>query len=215
MQGADNDEARSLRAWATITRVLMFVYIASAAFVIGALALTFFAAPSRMIGALIGVTMIVTFASWLASIVSVCIWVYLAHDNLRARGLAELRFSPGWAAGSFFVPVLNFVVPFQAMRDLYNRSIGEPAHLAHESAPDVTSWWTCTIVGGLIQQSLIAMILFEALTPAYFTTPVAANILLALFGALLLMGSAFFLQRIIATVTRGQLSGVGVHETFA
>lgn len=209
-------EARALRTWAAIARGLLIGYMAAGA-IMTVLNGLMYVAPirSEAIFVVIGLSAITTITCVLASVVAVSVWVYLAHDNLRTMGLNGLKYAPAWAVGSFFVPVANLFVPFRAMRDLYNRSMGEEAHLAHESAPDVTSWWTCYIVGGMIQLFLMATALIDMLTNIYFTTPAAANMILLMFASVLLLGSAFFLHRIIGAVVRGQASGPMLHHAFA
>ena len=69
----------------------------------------------------------------LASGLALMVWVHRAHDNLRAETLEGLNFAPGWAATSFVIPVAGLIVPFQAMRELWNRSHGEPEHFARVS----------------------------------------------------------------------------------
>ena len=53
-------------------------------------------------------------------------WFHRAHKNLKAGGLNDLRYTPGWAVGGFFVPFLNLVRPFQVMKEVW---IGS-AHLS-------------------------------------------------------------------------------------
>jgi hypothetical protein len=151
----------------------------------------------------------------LGSALLIALWIWRAHANLRTLGLDGLNFSPSWAVLSFLVPLLNLVVPFQAMRELYNRSIGEDALFAAQSAPDVTSWWACYLTGGFIPAVLLAMKSVGPLTGVHIVTPPLADALLFLFAIVLLAGSAFFLQRIIATVTEAQSAVTGVGDTFA
>lgn len=209
-------EAQGLKTSAAIARGLLVGYMIAGGIMLVLIVLQF-AAPirSEAVFLALGLATLAMMACVLASVVAVSVWVYLAHDNLRALGLAELKYAPGWAVGSFFVPVVNLVVPFQAMRNLYNRSMGEDAHLAHESAPDVSSWWTCYIVGTAVQLYLTGMVLIDMLTNIYFTTPALANLILTLFASLLLLGSAFFLHRIIGAVVRAQTSGAVLHHAFA
>lgn len=49
-------------------------------------------------------------------------WVYRAHANLRARGATNLRVTPGWAVGFFFIPILSLWKPYEAMKDLWKAS---------------------------------------------------------------------------------------------
>lgn len=52
------------------------------------------------------------------------IWFRRAYRNLPSLGLRRLRFSAGWAVGSWFVPFLNFVRPKQMANDLWRA--GDP-----------------------------------------------------------------------------------------
>ena len=39
-------------------------------------------------------------------------WLHLSYCNLRALGTQGMRFTPGWAVGYWFVPVLNIIILF-------------------------------------------------------------------------------------------------------
>lgn len=52
-------------------------------------------------------------------------WVYRAHKNLRALGASDLKYSPGWAIGGFFVPLLNLVRPYQVVTEIWNSSASQ------------------------------------------------------------------------------------------
>lgn len=143
------------------------------------------------------------------------IWVYKAHDNLKRDGLAGLKHSPGWAVGSYFVPIINLFVPFQAMRALYNRSHGEPEELAEASADTVSSWWGCHM-GALCFFTAVTIIgAINAIPSVYVTAPFWANIVFIILYLLLTAGSAFFLQQTIQRITRAQQDSVGLADTFA
>src|SRR5947209_8456564 len=43
----------------------------------------------------------------LTTVVVFGMWIYRANHNVRALGARELRYTPGWAVGWFFVPILN------------------------------------------------------------------------------------------------------------
>jgi Domain of unknown function (DUF4328) len=76
------------------------------------------------------------------------IWQHRAQANLRALGAESLRFSPGWAAGWWFVPIADYVMPFLAIRELTKASDpaagavdwkGRPTH------PILGFWWAAWI----------------------------------------------------------------------
>lgn len=87
---------------------------------------------------------------FLASMVAVCMWVYRAHANLYAAGYEGLEFTPGWAAGWYFVPVAFWFKPFQAMRELWNASnLGPDGYLA-PADPRLVIWWACWVIGNIL-----------------------------------------------------------------
>ncbi len=148
------------------------------------------------------------------SIFPVAIWVYRVNANLREAGLTELRYSPGWAVGSFFVPLANLVVPFMAMRRLHNRSFGEDPINADIPVADVTSWWSCHITAALVLTFTTGTFLFNFIPGIWLTTPPAADTGLNIMGFALLAGSGWFLTRIIGAITAAQAQGLGAAAVF-
>ena len=142
------------------------------------------------------------------------IWLYRASRNLVDAGAIDLKHSPCWTIGSYFVPFVNLVVPFKAMRELYNRSQGEEAWHAHADVGDVSAWWSCYI-GGLVIQIVLTIVALINLVPRlYVTTPVGVNTALGILGSLLLAGSAVFQWKIIGAVTNAQRSLVHIGGVF-
>ncbi|HLA85559.1 MAG TPA: DUF4328 domain-containing protein [Thermoguttaceae bacterium] len=69
---------------------------------------------------LIGFVLIV---ASIGSMISFLMWFHRAHRNLRSLGATELRFSPGWAVGWWFIPIFNLFRPFQVMREIWRNSV--------------------------------------------------------------------------------------------
>jgi len=79
------------------------------------------------------------------------VWFHRMHNNLPGLGGRELKYSPGWAVGGFFVPILDLVRPFQVMREVWHGS--DPAGLERDispggpaarnalGAPPLVGWW--------------------------------------------------------------------------
>jgi Domain of unknown function (DUF4328) len=170
---------------------------------------------TQLLTALTGLLTVIYLLIALAAAGMVAAWIWRAHSNLRTLGLDGLNYSPGWAVCSFLVPFVNFVVPFQAMRELYNRSIGEEALFAAQSAPDVTSWWPAYLFGWIIPVVLLFLKSIGPATGIHVVTPPTADGLMMLFALVLLATAAFFMQRIIGTVTAAQSAVTGVGDTFA
>lgn len=158
---------------------------------------------------------LVDLAIQLGLVVMFPLWVYRARANLSAMGLAGLRYSPIWSALSFFVPLVGLFVPFLAVRQLYNRSIGEGEYQADTVAPDVTSWWACYVSGTLVAAYLAAVEVFNLNGMVFIVTPAIVTNIITVFDSLLLLGAALFLWRIVGTVTRAQQGYTGIAEAFA
>lgn len=60
----------------------------------------------------VAIVYLCSFATFVISIVLVSLWIYRAHDNLRAAGVTDLEFTPGSSIGWFFVPIMNLFKPF-------------------------------------------------------------------------------------------------------
>ena len=84
------------------------------------------------------------------SVVIVALWIYRAHANLRDAGMDGLEYTPGWAVGWYFVPLANLIMPFQAMRELWNASRGEEYQFAGVAPYEVKVWWAAWIGGGIL-----------------------------------------------------------------
>jgi len=72
------------------------------------------------------------------------LWQYRAHANLRALGSADLRYTPGWAVGWWFIPIANIVMPFNTMRELWKASdptAGSVEWSAKRGAALLGLWW--------------------------------------------------------------------------
>jgi hypothetical protein len=88
----------------------------------------------------IGLTMIGVF---IPTVVLFCMWIYRAHWNLPALGAAQLKYTPGWAAGAFFVPILNLFRPYQITKEIDLNSDPSPDP---RSSPLIGVWWTAWLV---------------------------------------------------------------------
>lgn len=58
---------------------------------------------------------------YLATIVLFIVWLHRAYKNVPAFGV-QTEHSPGWAAGSWFIPFLNLVRPYQIVKETWVKS---------------------------------------------------------------------------------------------
>jgi len=97
-------------------------------------------------------------------------WFRRAYYNLHQLQKG-LRFTEGWAAGAWFVPILNWFRPYQIATDLYTNTENLLiANKLSESNPKIHSikgwWWglwvSGNIIGNISAQSTEAMVMFSA-----------------------------------------------------
>ena len=68
-------------------------------------------------------------------------WIYQAHSNFYLIDGPAKQFTPNWAVGWFFVPIANLIVPFRAMRELWQGSHRVRIN-SDASAPNLLwVWW--------------------------------------------------------------------------
>ncbi len=90
---------------------------------------------------------------FLVTTVMFCIWVHQANINARALGAAEMKSTPGWAVGSFFVPIVNIAAPYLAMVELWKVSDPSGAvcsgidHPKQRVSPLLGAWWLTWLLG--------------------------------------------------------------------
>lgn len=87
---------------------------------------------------------LVDLAIYVATVVFFLMWLYRAHGNLRAfNPWVRTDHSAGWAIGSFFIPFVNLVIPYRAVKEVWQKS-GAPdeAFLSEPNPPGFFPvWW--------------------------------------------------------------------------
>ena len=150
---------------------------------------------------------IVYLIALLAAIVSVSTWIYRAHANLHAAGFEDLRYTPGWAVGWYFVPFANLFKPFEAMRELWNSSTANAVDTDHDG--HLGPWWGSWILGNIL--SNIGARMQGSSVPEMISVGYVVDTL----GGIGLIAAAFFLAQIVRKVTAAQGSVMGIAEVFA
>ena len=103
-------------------------------------------------------SILATFLVCGALVVAFLVWLYRAVRNVPALGNPKsgVEYSPGWAVGSFFVPFVNLVVPYRAVREVWEKSdpavrTGDDFMFAQpSSAPLVLGWWLAWIASNVL-----------------------------------------------------------------
>lgn len=151
------------------------------------------------------VGLVVGLLNWflqIAAPIPIAMWIYRAHANLVAMKCPDLKYSPGWAVGWYFIPIANLIEPFRAMRELWQRSHSLESGAVRD-APEMAPWWTTFIAAN---------------TLSFITAFSSAHDKQDLFGLLslaLCIASAWCLLQIINKVTQAQSDLLSARHTFA
>ena len=82
-------------------------------------------------------------------------WFFQAYRNLVRAGIHDLRYGPGWAIGSWFIPIFSLFRPKQIANDLWKGSAGAAtvgAERRHELPlpASLNWWWALWLIGTLL-----------------------------------------------------------------
>jgi hypothetical protein len=90
---------------------------------------------------------------YVITVIVFAMWIFRANHNVRALGAQDMRITPGWAVGYFFVPIVNLWRPYQAMKDLWRASKSPTAW--HDISPSsiLGLWWTLWIASNVLGQA--------------------------------------------------------------
>jgi len=92
------------------------------------------------------------FFATIALIVAFTMFIHQASSNLKHLRTEGQKFTPGWAVGWFFIPLMNLYKPIGIVRELVKASgatdTKNPAAWQNGNPPDglmISSWWTLVI----------------------------------------------------------------------
>jgi len=111
-------------------------------------------------------------------------WVYRAYRNIQGFGAEGLRFSPGWAVGYYFVPILNLVRPVQVMSEIWRVSQDPQNWLQRRGSWLIGTWWALFLLCSIAthaslelasDQWLLAAI--SAIAGDFFSVPLSIVVL--------------------------------------
>lgn len=91
--------------------------------------------------------------------VAFLMWIHRAYRNLPALGAMGMDTTPGWAVGYFFIPIVNFFMPYRTVKEIWHKSapvnegVGEFGSSASANAPAIIGcWWLLWIACNIVTQ---------------------------------------------------------------
>lgn len=67
-------------------------------------------------------------------------WIYRANYNARQLGAKDMKFTPGWSVGWYFIPIFTLWKPYQAMKEIWKAS-SNPDNWSKVKASSILPWW--------------------------------------------------------------------------
>lgn len=96
--------------------------------------------------------------AYLATVVVFLIWFHRVRLNAGTFAPDTQSRGPGWAIGAWFIPFANLWIPRQIAVDVWRASRPDP--YAADGARELTllnSWWTCFVVGAVVDRVAAAL----------------------------------------------------------
>lgn len=132
-------------------------------------------------------------------------WIWRSSKNLHTTG-AAMDFTPGWAVGWYFIPVAHLWKPYQAMREIWDRS------MAGGDSPSrglLGCWWVAWVISGISDNISLRMSFSDDLDRLLLGDA------LSMIGDAGSIVAAAFLLPIVARVTKSQRDMPRISEAFS
>jgi len=101
-----------------------------------------------------GVIGIVYIAVFIVSGFLILRWIHRANYNARQLGAENMKFTPGWSIGYYFIPILTLWKPYQAMNEIWKAS-KSPSDWEHSTtSPILPIWWALWLISGFLDQAI-------------------------------------------------------------
>lgn len=83
-------------------------------------------------------------------------WTYFSNQNAQFLTSDDLEFTPGWAVGWYFIPIMNLWKPYQALKETFKASNPDSAEdWRYAAHPEIMPlWWTLWILSGFLGRAV-------------------------------------------------------------
>ncbi len=102
-------------------------------------------------------TGIASLIAFIASALLILKWIYRANANLRQLGAQNMRYTPAWSIGYYFIPVFNLWKPYQAMKEIWMASKNPLDWQAIKTPLILPAWWALWLISNLLNQSVFRL----------------------------------------------------------
>jgi len=102
--------------------------------------------------------------AYLATAIGFFFWIYRAYKNLQAMNIPGLKYSPSWAVGYFFIPILNLFRPYQVVKEIWQQCASAADSKLYgtelvEVSAKIGWWWMFFVVHWMLSRASSRMML--------------------------------------------------------
>lgn len=84
-------------------------------------------------------------------------WIYRANYNARQLGAENMKFTPGWSIGYYFIPILAIWKPYQAMKEIWQASKNPLDWTSQNPSGILSIWWTLWLISNILGQIIFRL----------------------------------------------------------
>jgi len=128
-------------------------------------------------------------------------WFYVCAKINHISRKEELKFSPGWSVGWYFIPFANLVMPYRSLKETYKASFKSENWHSIKIPYDFPFWWSTWLLANWFDWSKWSIWLGDVITYSELNQASYIEICSDVF----LIVNSFFLIRIINVVYRNQI----------
>lgn len=104
-----------------------------------------------------GIVGIIYFMVFIIAGILILRWIHRANYNARQLGAENMRFTPGWSIGYYFIPVLSLWKPYRAMDEIWKASKNPSDWESQEAGGILPIWWTLWLISNFLGQAIFRL----------------------------------------------------------
>ena len=128
-------------------------------------------------------------------------WFYVCAKINHISRKEELKFSPGWSVGWYFIPFANLVMPYRSLKETYKASFKSENWQSIKIPYDFPVWWSTWLLGNWFDWFIFKMLMGDVNTYSELNQISYIEICSNVF----LIVNSFFLIRIMNVVCSNQI----------
>ena len=84
-------------------------------------------------------------------------WIHRANYNARQLGAENMKFTPGWSIGYYFIPILTLWKPYAAMQEIWKASKNPTDWRSQSTSAVLPVWWMLWLTSNALDQAVFRL----------------------------------------------------------